>query len=184
MADVESACQQTFRVRDAIGRSWPERAAEPGYSDPMGTLHIGAAGELLVQYRLLKLGIDSGRLTTDAGVDLVAYSPKTGEATTIQVKTVQKPTPAGGRGRLAIGWYFPHELKADLLAVALLSTDTVWLFTRAEAQALAQQHSTHNIRRLYWYTDETAPPKSETARRASEMTGYLLEARAKESFPS
>ena len=33
----------------------------------MTTQHIGAAGELLVQYRLLKLGIDSARLTTDAG---------------------------------------------------------------------------------------------------------------------
>lgn len=29
----------------------------------MSTQHIGAAGELLVQYRLLKLGIDSARLT-------------------------------------------------------------------------------------------------------------------------
>jgi len=33
----------------------------------MNTQHIGAAGELLVQYQLLKLGIDSARLTTDAG---------------------------------------------------------------------------------------------------------------------
>jgi hypothetical protein len=30
------------------------------------TQHIGATGELLVQYRLLKVGIDSARLTTDA----------------------------------------------------------------------------------------------------------------------
>lgn len=151
----------------------------------MGTLHIGAAGELLVQYRLLKLGIDSGRLTTDAGVDLVVYAPGSGEASTVQVKSVQKATPAGGRGPLAIGWNFPHDLKADLLAVALLETDTVWLFTRAEAQALAQQHSPRGIRRLYLYTDDaTAPPRSETARRTSETTGYLLEARAEEFFPS
>jgi len=40
------------------------------------TQHIGAAGELLVQYKLLKHGIDSARLTTDSGIDLVAYSPK------------------------------------------------------------------------------------------------------------
>jgi hypothetical protein len=39
------------------------------------TLHIGAAGELLVQYKLLKQGIDSAAMTTDSGIDLVAYSP-------------------------------------------------------------------------------------------------------------
>jgi len=40
-------------------------------SRDMNTQDIGAAGELLVQYELLKLGIDSPRLTTDAGVDPV-----------------------------------------------------------------------------------------------------------------
>lgn len=36
------------------------------------TQQIGAAGELLVQYKLLKLGIDSSAMTTDSGIDLVA----------------------------------------------------------------------------------------------------------------
>ncbi len=58
----------------------------------MTTQHIGAAGERLVQYRLLKLGIDSALLTTDVGVDLVVYSPTEGRATTVQVKTVREPT--------------------------------------------------------------------------------------------
>jgi hypothetical protein len=40
--------------------------AVPGEPPDMNTQHIGAAGELLVQYQLLKLGIDSARLTTDA----------------------------------------------------------------------------------------------------------------------
>lgn len=43
----------------------------------LGTQAIGAAGELLVQYQLLKLGIDSARLTTDSGIDLVMYVPGT-----------------------------------------------------------------------------------------------------------
>ena len=42
----------------------------------MRTQHIGAAGVLLVQYQLLKMGIDSARMTTDAGVDLVVYGPR------------------------------------------------------------------------------------------------------------
>jgi hypothetical protein len=43
---------------------------------PVTTQHIGAAGELLVQYRLLKLGIDSARLTSDVGVDLSSTRPQ------------------------------------------------------------------------------------------------------------
>jgi hypothetical protein len=54
----------------------------------MNTQHIGAAGELLVQYQLLKLGIDSARLTTDAGVDLVVYAPGDRSATTTRVRCV------------------------------------------------------------------------------------------------
>ena len=63
----------------------------------MSTQHIGAAGELLVQYQLLKMGIDSA-LTTDAGVDLVVYAPRDGSAFTVQVKT---------NVRQAIGWARP-----------------------------------------------------------------------------
>lgn len=40
--------------------------------------HIGAAGELLVQYQLVRLGIDSARMTTDSGIDLVVYAPVPG----------------------------------------------------------------------------------------------------------
>jgi hypothetical protein len=37
---------------------------------------------LLVQYQLLKMGIDSARMTTDAGVDLVVYAPGDRSAST------------------------------------------------------------------------------------------------------
>lgn len=59
------------------------------------TQHIGAAGGLLVQYRLLKFGIDSARLTTDSGIDLVAYAPGSSTAVTIQVKTAWADGAAG-----------------------------------------------------------------------------------------
>ena len=36
---------------------------------------IGAAGELLVQHQLPKMGIDNSRMTIDAGIDLVVYAP-------------------------------------------------------------------------------------------------------------
>jgi hypothetical protein len=147
------------------------------------TQHIGAAGELLVQYQLLKLGIDSARLTTDAGVDLVVYSPGDGRATTVQVKTVQEPTAAGGRGRLAVGWTFPHELRAELLAVALLSVDEVWLFTLEEARQLAQQHTERGSRRLYWYTDQYTPQRAGVPLKQADLNDYLLARRVSALFP-
>jgi hypothetical protein len=152
------------------------------YSVRMTTQHIGAAGEILVQYQLLKLEIDSARLTTDSGVDLVVYSPTDNSATTVQVKTVRSPSPAGGSGKLSIGVNFPHDCKADLLAIALLSTDDVWLFTLAEARALAQQHTSGGTRRLYWYTDETMCQVNGTPLKTADLDEYKLENRAASMF--
>ena len=148
----------------------------------MSTQHIGAAGELLVQYQLLKFGIDSARLTTDAGVDLVVYAPGDQAAHTVQVKTNQGPKPAGGRGPLSRGWYFPHECPAQLLALVALDTDTVWLFTLMEAQELAQQHSERGIRQLYWRLEGPAAGTNST-RHEGQMAGFLLANRAPQLFP-
>jgi hypothetical protein len=65
----------------------------------MNTQHIGAAGELLVQYQLVKLGIDSARLTTDAGVDLVVYAPGDQSARTVQVKPTSVQSHQAGVAR-------------------------------------------------------------------------------------
>lgn len=145
--------------------------------------HIGAAGELLVQYRLVKLGIDSARLTTDSGVDLVAYAPGSASASTIQVKTQAVPSPSGGKGALSVGFFFPDDLRAELLAVTLLSEDIVWLFTRDEARALAQQHNRRGVRQLYWYMEPRPPrPGVTSPRHAGDMAPYLLEQRISELF--
>lgn len=73
----------------------------------LGTQAIGAAGELLVQYQLLKQGIDSARLTTDSGIDLVMYVPGHRSAATIQVKTNLASKPAGGKGKELLTCRFP-----------------------------------------------------------------------------
>jgi hypothetical protein len=39
----------------------------------LSTAQIGRCGELLVQYELLLRGVETAPLSTDAGVDLVAY---------------------------------------------------------------------------------------------------------------
>jgi hypothetical protein len=149
----------------------------------MNTQHIGAAGELLVQYQLLKLGIDSARLTTDAGIDLVVYAPGDRSASTVQVKANLGPKPAGGRGPLLRNWYFPHHCPAQLIALVALDTDTVWLFTLEEAQELAQQHSDRGSRQLYWRL-EPALAIAAAPRHEGQMAAYLLAKRALELFPA
>lgn len=138
----------------------------------LGTQAIGAAGELLVQYELLKQGIDSARLTTDSGIDLVMYVPGHQTAATVQVKAKLKPVPAGGKGKLLLSWPFPDDSKAQWLGCVDLSTDSVWMFPIETARELAQQKHAGGTRMLYFYTDETVAPK---ALRKSEMTGHRLE---------
>jgi hypothetical protein len=133
------------------------------------TLHIGAAGELLVQFRLLRNGIDSARLTTDAGVDLVAYPPGTGRALTIQVKTVEQSTPAGGKGALSTGVVFPQDCPAEYLSVVRLSDERVWLFPIEDALRLSKQA----MPRLYWFVDSATAPTSALTER--ELERYRLE---------
>lgn len=75
----------------------------------MKTAQIGAAGVLLLQYRLLKCGIDSAAMTIDDGIDLVAYSPRLNDALTVQVKTVLRPKPSGGKGKATLDWWLRDD---------------------------------------------------------------------------
>lgn len=142
----------------------------------ISTQHIGSAGELLVQYKLLKFGIDSGAMTTDSGVDLVAYSPKTSRSYTIQVKTNACPTQGGGKGKLALNWDLRDSSPAELVAVTDLSEDRVWLFTHAEFQKYAQQHSEKGMLKLYMYVDESVKTKKEMAM-MSQFVQFQIENR-------
>lgn len=142
----------------------------------LGTQAIGAAGELLVQYKLLKLGIDSARLTTDSGIDLVMYTPGTSTAATVQVKTKLKPVPAGGKGKPSLNWPVPVKDKAQWLACVDLSRDAAWLFKIDQAHSYAKQTPPS----LYWFIDD-APAG---ALRESEMDGFRLEAVIADLFDS
>jgi hypothetical protein len=113
---------------------------------------IGRLGELLVQYELLRCGIDSALMTTDAGVDLVAYSGMRGRSITIQVKTNLAPKPGGGKGALAIDWWVDENCPAELYTLVELSTRRVWILTREELVSTAQQRSNRGYH-LYMYTD-------------------------------
>ena len=140
------------------------------------TQQIGAAGELLVQYKLLKLGIDSAAIMTDSGINLVAYSPRNKRPFTIQVKTNTEPTKGGGKGKLFLGWYLRDDFPAELVAVTDLSTDSAWLFTHSEFGNFAQQHSEKGNFKFYMYVDETINTRKKMAL-VSQFEQYQLENR-------
>ena len=143
---------------------------------------IGRAGELFVQYRLLKNGIESAPLTTDAGIDLVAFSPRKCDAVTIQVKSNLRPKAAGGTGKSSLGWWLPEEAVADLYALVDLSSDRVWLFKASEIPKLAQQHSSERYQ-LYMYVDPEARPRKQDKKKFDyEFGKYLIENRVNKVF--
>ncbi|MCV7286715.1 hypothetical protein H7J87_15410 [Mycolicibacterium wolinskyi] len=143
-------------------------------SAKLGTQAIGAAGELFIQYQLLKRGIDSARLTTDSGIDLVMCVPGAQEAATIQVKSVLNPAPAGGTGHPTLAWIFPDACKAQWLAGVDLSRDLAWLFPIDDARRLAQQHGPDGSRTLYWYLTDVA--RRRVAGIEAEYDHYRLDA--------
>jgi hypothetical protein len=93
-------------------------------------------------------------MTTDAGVDLVAYSTRKNSAVTIQVKTNWKAKPGGGKGKAAIDWWIPEDSSAEVFALVELDRDRIWLFTASEISQLAQQHPQGRYH-LYMAVDPT-----------------------------
>jgi hypothetical protein len=146
----------------------------------LSTAQIGKCGELLVQYRLLLLGIESAPMATDTGVDLVAYSPRLAQALTIQTKTNARPKPGGGKGKAALDWWVPKSVPAALVALVDLSTEKVWLFKREELVELAQQKSSGRMH-LYMYTDPTTKTRGPN-RLLQEFDRFIISNRVSELF--
>jgi hypothetical protein len=146
----------------------------------ISSAQIGRCGELLVQYRLLKYGIESAPMTTDSGIDLVAYAPAEKRAVTIQVKANLKPKHSGGRGKLALDWWIAEAGPAELVALVDLALDGVWLFSHAELMRMAQQRSGKRLH-LYFYTDLNARPRRD-GRRAAEYDAFKIENRVRDLF--
>lgn len=136
----------------------------------LGTQAIGAAGELLVQYQLLKKGIDSARLTTDSGIDLVMYVPGARQAHTVQVKAAIAPYLDGGTGPMVMGWFFPRTCKAQWLAGVDLSRDQVWLFPIEDAIRHARGNKAELA--LYWRVEM---PRGSVIGVESDFDEYLLD---------
>jgi hypothetical protein len=140
------------------------------------TQQIGRLGELLVQYELLCHGIESAPMTTDAGVDLVAYSAVRGRSVTIQVKTNLAPKPGGGKGAPAIDWWVSEDCPAELYALTELSTRRIWLFTRDELVAAAQQRSSGRLH-IYMYTNQAEGSIGYARHGDERFSGFLFDNR-------
>ena len=143
-------------------------------------MQIGRCGELLVQRQLLMFGVDSAERTTDSGIELGAYSNRTRKSSTLHVKTTLEPKMAGGKSHLALDWWIPENCPADLVALADLSTDRIWLFTMSEIPDVAQQLSAngHHVCMYVKYL----PKDHAKTRPATEFERYLIEKRFEEFF--
>lgn len=142
---------------------------------------IGKCGELLVQLELLKRGVESAPMTTDSGIDLVAYSDRRRDALTIQVKANERPKPGGGTGRLALDWWVPADSPADLVAFVDHSSARIWLLTMKELAASAQQQSSGRYH-FFMSVDPAYKPKKDRPSRDSEFERFLLERRLDSLF--
>ncbi len=118
----------------------------------LATQQIGKCGELLVQYMLLKHGVESAPLTTDPGIDLVAFpnvrvSPKERrKPLTIQVKTSTHHSSAGDKWLL---WQIPEDCPADYIATVDLERNKFWLIQTEKFKNYARKTS-KGRKRLWW----------------------------------
>jgi hypothetical protein len=140
----------------------------------LGNHAIGAAGELFVQYQLIKRGIDSARLTTDSGIDLVMYVPGTREAHTIQVKATNTNYAYGPNEPPQLWWPFPVTCKAQWLAVVDLTRDLAWLLPIEDALREARGKDSAGITILTWYIGEK--PKRAKIQAEANFDEYRLSA--------
>lgn len=134
---------------------------------------ISQCGVLLTRYKLLLHGVESAPLTTDVGVDLVAYSGTARRALTIQVKTVLKPTTLWAKGRMALAWTMQRDGSAEIAALVDLSAGRVWLLTMKQFFELAQQQRPLNAQ-LLLFADVAVGSGGDEAG-VDKFAEYLLE---------
>ena len=135
----------------------------------------GRCGELLVQLMLLKHGIESAPLTTDTGIDLVAYPRTINNAwpldrpATIQVKA---STHRGSSSDKFIEWDVPENCPADFVALVDLDRNKLWLLPISDFRNLSSKAG-KEMRRLWW-----SPPGYEYQkqhRRENDFADYEMD---------
>ncbi|MFP5236651.1 MAG: hypothetical protein ACLGSD_12180 [Acidobacteriota bacterium] len=120
-------------------------------------------------------------MTTDAGVDLVAYSGVQGRSFTIQVKNNLAPKPGGGKGAPAIDWWVSEDCPAEFFAFVDLSSRRVWLFTKQELVTAAQLRSGGRMH-IYMYTDAGSESLAYARHGDIRFSEFLFENRVSSLF--
>jgi len=147
----------------------------------MNNHQIGRCGELLLQYKLLLLGIESSRMTTGSGIDLVAYSSRNRKAYTVQVKTNENPTPSGENGKLSLGWWVPEDCPTDLVAFVDLASSSVWLFSTGEISKYSQKRY-RGRHQFHFYVDPTVDIRAGQLTHQVHFDEFVVEKRAQVFF--
>ena len=124
----------------------------------LSSSQVDKCGELLVQYQLLRHGIEAAAITSDPSIDLVAYSGVEKRPFAIQVRTNLRPTPAGLKG-MALDWWLPEGGAAELVVLVELQHERIWALTQEELAAVAQRASGGRLH-VFVYTDPHALPLS------------------------
>jgi hypothetical protein len=114
--------------------------------DKLASRQIGKCGELLVQYMLLKHGVESAPLTTDTGIDLIAFPDIERKPVTIQVKTSTHLGPVSDKWLL---WQIPEDCPADYIAAVDLVRNRFWLIRTEEFKKMAHRTTKGRVR-LWW----------------------------------
>ena len=134
-------------------------------------------GEILVQYVLLKHGIESAHLTTDTGIDLVVYPRTMSKAwpfdrpATIQVKTsTHRQVSEGYKGY--IGWFIPDDCPADFAALVDLDMDKLWLLPKADFDKKSTK-ARKGYRGLWWSITDSL--NSRQKRREIDFAKYEMD---------
>lgn len=141
---------------------------------------VGKCGELLVQYELLRQGIESAPMTTDYGIDLLAFDPETHKAVSIQVKASGRHEDSTSRW---VEWNMPEECIADYVAVVDIERDMIWLFTKNEFNSITTSTGGDG-RRLWWYVPGHKPPTSRLTREEKDFVGNKIDAVISTLFPT
>lgn len=119
-------------------------------------------------------------MTTDAGIDLVAYFPGAARPITIQVKTNLGPKRGGGKGTPGLDWWLRQDSPAEYVAIVDIESSRVWLLLHSEFEKFAQQRPEGRLH-LY-FSDAEVRRNRVSMSRASDYEAYLLEARISEIF--
>ncbi len=123
-----------------------------------------------MQYKLLGFGIDSAPMTTDYGIDLLAFDPKTHKAVSIQVRASSHH---GDMASQWVEWNMPKQCVAQYVAVADIEQDKVWLFTKDTFEKVASSTGGKG-RRLWWYVPESGYQSSQLNKNEDPFKEYEM----------